>query len=942
MKYVIFFLAGLLIHLIFFYSIFDIYFTSPLVHGMTPQYNPLPAPAKRLVLFVADGLRADKAFESDEDQRPRAPFLRNIIKYEGAWGVSHTHVPTESRPGHVALIAGFYEDVSAVARGWKENPVPFDSVFNESRYTWSWGSPDILPMFAKGATGDHVYMDMYDADVEDFAGADLSKLDTWVFDKVKDFFQDARFNKSLSKKLNDDKVVFFLHLLGIDTNGHANRPNSEEYLHNIKVVDDGISEIVAHIEDYFKHDKQTAYVFTADHGMTNWGSHGAGHPHETLTPFIAWGAGVRKPSQPNNHYFKDEFSLAWKLGPIGRTDMNQADIAPLMSCLAGLPFPLNSVGILPTDVLGTTDQHKAESIWANTRQILANFNVKMDQRKSTTLSFMFKPFPDLQESHQIDIIRRIRFFLRNKRYEEVLYSCQDAIELALKGLHYYQTYDRFFLGTSVTLGFVGWMAYVIAVLIHDHTNIAKERLKFIQYDSKLYILAIDVFSAIIAAVVILLLFIQSLPFTHYIYCLLPVLLWNLVLKRFNDIGDLFGYIDEHRKFRSSFFLLVLWIIGLEIVVLTFFYREVLSVGLVLMSIWPFCTDIKGKDMVTALGWSISCLTLAIFPILPVVGREANYNLVSMASFLSFGVAIICARRAESGIMLSVRKRHKDFFVFCLTVCQIGMILLANYLVQDTANSIAAKNGLPRLNQILSWLILVSSFVIPMLSRTLISTRLFSIALALLPVYFLMSIAHEGMFCLCLCCLLYFWVQIENKQDKDSSKEMWNLDFIEAHSGSTQRALNLADFRRAYFFILLILLAFYGTGNIASINSFEPASVYCFLTVFNPFVMGAIMFTKILIPFILVTCTFQAIHIILQVPIKSLYLVVLIMSDFMALHFFFLVRDYGSWLEIGTSISHYTVMMGMIVFLMVLMLLARPLTTVSLRRVTNGNRKFHCS
>jgi phosphatidylinositol glycan class N len=66
-----------------------------------------------LIVHAADGLRADKFFED----ATRAPFLHDIIRTRGAWGVSHTQVPTESRPGHVAMIGGFYEDVSSVTKG---------------------------------------------------------------------------------------------------------------------------------------------------------------------------------------------------------------------------------------------------------------------------------------------------------------------------------------------------------------------------------------------------------------------------------------------------------------------------------------------------------------------------------------------------------------------------------------------------------------------------------------------------------------------------------------------------------------------------------------------------------------------------------------------------------------------------------------------------------
>ncbi|XP_025935664.1 GPI ethanolamine phosphate transferase 1 isoform X10 [Apteryx rowi] len=872
----VFVFAGLLVHCVFLASIFDIYFTSPLVHGMTPQQTPLPPPGKRLVLFVADGLRADSLYELDSNGTSRAPFLRSILENTGSWGISHTRVPTESRPGHVALIAGFYEDVSAVAKGWKENPVEFDSIFNESKYTWSWGSPDILPMFAKGASGDHVYTFCYTAESEDFGAQDAAKLDTWVFDHVKSFFNSSRSNQTLYSALNEEKVVLFLHLLGIDTNGHAHRPNSREYKENIRKVDEGVKEIASMLENFYGNDGKTAFILTSDHGMTDWGSHGAGHPSETLTPLIAWGAGVNYPQRVASQFFEDNFLKEWKLENLKRLDVNQADIAPLMASLIGVPFPLNSVGTLPLEYLNNSAHFKAESMFTNAVQILEQFKVKMTQKKETTLSFLFTPFKPLSDSEQINLLKKTRLYIQQEKYDEAVSLCKTLINLALEGLSYYHTYDRLFLGLSIAMGFVGWTAYVILVIIKTHTNLTKAAQS---HDKESTILLYGF--AFVGLIIAFFLLIQTCPWTYYVYCLLPVPVWYAVVKELHVIQDLAVYLLSLPVGQSMGFLLIC-ALGIEILVFSFFYRSTLTIGLLVFAGWPVITQLWVQAKTTALIWILLCMLLGIFPLMPVVGREPNIPLVIATGLLT--LLISCSSLSSLCKSKNKYMNNEDLKV---QFYQMLSIALSTYVVSSTHDSLQNKQGLPVFNQIISWTTLVSSSVLPLLSPTFLFQRLFSILLSLMSTYLLLSTGYEALFPLVLSGLMFVWINMEQEALQQYGlslkPKLAVFNFSYATDIMQFRQLHLDDVRRSFFFVFFIVTAFFGTGNIASVNSFDPASVYCFLTVFSPFMMGGLLVLKVVIPFVLVSCAFEAVQVTTQLSSKSLFLIVLVISDIMALH-----------------------------------------------------------
>lgn len=130
---------------------------------------------------------------------------------------------------------------------------------------------------------------------------------------------------------HNNVIIFFL---GIDTNGHVKKPDSKEYHENINIVDKGIQKAVSQIEDFYEHDGKTVYVVTSDHGMTSWGAHGTGLQSETETPYIVWGSGIKKPYKQRN-INKDSQTMVWGLEDWERVDIQQIDLASLMSFLIG-------------------------------------------------------------------------------------------------------------------------------------------------------------------------------------------------------------------------------------------------------------------------------------------------------------------------------------------------------------------------------------------------------------------------------------------------------------------------------------------------------------------------------------------------------------------------------------------------------------------------------
>jgi GPI ethanolamine phosphate transferase 1 len=190
-----------------------------------------------------------------------------------------------------------------------------------------------------------------------------------------------------------------------------------------------------------------------------------------------------------------------------------------------------------------------------------------------------------------------------------------------------------------------------------------------------------------------------------------------------------------------------------------------------------------------------------------------------------------------------------------------------------------------------------------------------------PAFIILTISYEGFFYIAFCVLLLAWVRLEYSIQMFTNAQSKARHSVVAKpqdaTSREHRTLRLSDARVALFFFVLLQAAFFSTGNVASISSFSLESVNRLFPVFDPFSQGALLMFKLMIPFALISANLGILNQRLGVAPSALFMVVLTVSDVLTLYFFWVVRDEGSWLEIGSTISHFAIASLLGVFVVVL-------------------------
>ncbi|MBC7227608.1 MAG: alkaline phosphatase family protein [Thermoflexales bacterium] len=254
--------------------------------------------ARRVVLVLVDGLRLDAS---------RNMSRLNELRRQGADLSVRIGQPSLSYPSWTVIASGTWQEISGVTTNWYEGEVQVDTIFKAARDAG-------MPAVVVGGGG---WKKLYGSHLTEFVKVpgpedENAPLEAWVRMDEESF--------RLGMQALDDypEGLILVYFGGTDELAHQYGGVSPQYLDEVQKVDGYIGRLAERLDP-----EKDVLIVTADHGHVDIGGHGGWERSVLHVPLVMVGKAIR---------------------PGVYTERLQADIAPTIAALLGLPIPVYAQG----------------------------------------------------------------------------------------------------------------------------------------------------------------------------------------------------------------------------------------------------------------------------------------------------------------------------------------------------------------------------------------------------------------------------------------------------------------------------------------------------------------------------------------------------------------------------------------------------------------------
>jgi len=274
------------------------------VEYQTPYLTDLPRGsaaeplARRVVLVLVDGLRLDAS-----QKMPRL----NELRQRGADLSVRVGQPSLSYPSWTVIVSGVWQEISGVTTNWYEGEVRVDTIFKAARDA---GMPAVV---VGGGGWDKLYGSHLTEFIEvPWPEGENIPLEAWA--------QMDGDSYRLAVRVLDDypEGLILVYFGGTDELAHLYGGVSSQYLDEVQRVDGYIGLLAERLDP-----EKDVLMVTADHGHVDAGGHGGWERSVLHVPLVMVGKAIR-----HGVY----------------TERLQADIAPTIAALLGIPIPVHAQG----------------------------------------------------------------------------------------------------------------------------------------------------------------------------------------------------------------------------------------------------------------------------------------------------------------------------------------------------------------------------------------------------------------------------------------------------------------------------------------------------------------------------------------------------------------------------------------------------------------------